>query len=68
MTNMNPFSLTTSENEIMKLMAKGFSSRHIADKLCISEDTVESLRKNILKKLSGNMDEALACAFSNKLS
>jgi DNA-binding NarL/FixJ family response regulator len=43
--------LTMKEIEIVKLIAKGMSSKEIADKLFISHRTVETHRHNILKKL-----------------
>jgi DNA-binding CsgD family transcriptional regulator len=42
--------LTAREVEILRLVAKEFSSRQIAEILFISERTVETHRKNILKK------------------
>ena len=43
--------LTPREQEIVKLIAEGYSSREIADALVISEKTVERHRANILEKL-----------------
>lgn len=43
--------LTLREKEIVKLVAKGFTSRQIAELLYISKDTVSTHRKNITKKL-----------------
>ncbi|HZE05602.1 MAG TPA: response regulator transcription factor [Solirubrobacteraceae bacterium] len=43
--------LTAREQEIVKLIAEGYSSREIADALVISEKTVERHRANILEKL-----------------
>ena len=43
--------LTLREKEIVKLVAKGFTSRQIAEILYISKDTVSTHRKNITKKL-----------------
>lgn len=43
---------TEREIEIIKLIAKEHSSREIADRLAISERTVESHRSNILRKAS----------------
>ncbi|HET8980835.1 MAG TPA: response regulator transcription factor [Solirubrobacteraceae bacterium] len=43
--------LTPREQEIVKLIAEGHSSRDIADMLVISEKTVERHRANILDKL-----------------
>ena len=42
--------LTERELEILRLIAKEFSSRQIAEILFISERTVETHRKNILRK------------------
>jgi DNA-binding NarL/FixJ family response regulator len=43
--------LTTRENEVVKLIAEGHSTRQIADALVISEKTVDRHRSNILEKL-----------------
>jgi DNA-binding NarL/FixJ family response regulator len=43
--------LTAREQEVVKLIAEGYSSRQIADALVISEKTVERHRANILEKL-----------------
>jgi DNA-binding NarL/FixJ family response regulator len=43
--------LTTREQEIMRMLAEGTSKREIADHLCISPKTVENHRANIMKKL-----------------
>jgi len=43
--------LTAREQEVVKLIAEGHSSRQIADALVISEKTVERHRANILEKL-----------------
>ena len=59
---------TAREHQTMELIARGFSSKRIAHELTISEDTVESHRRNILKKLGvSNMMEAVAYAFRNNL-
>jgi DNA-binding NarL/FixJ family response regulator len=42
--------LTDREQEILKLIVKEFSNKGIADKLFISERTVETHRKNIFRK------------------
>ncbi|GAA0188822.1 two-component system response regulator DegU [Fulvivirga kasyanovii] len=44
--------LTHREIEIIKLLTKGYSSNEVADTLFISELTVQTHRKNILKKLN----------------
>lgn len=46
--------LTAREREVLKLVAKGYSSKHIACELCISKHTVESHRKNLLQKLKAS--------------
>jgi two-component system nitrate/nitrite response regulator NarL len=46
----NQSHLTEREIEIVRLIAKEFSNKQIADKLFISERTVESHRKNIFRK------------------
>jgi len=43
-------SLTNRELEIIKLINDGFTNKNIADKLFISEQTVNTHRKNILRK------------------
>ena len=42
--------LSTRETEILKLIARDFSTKQIAEILFISEKTVETHRKNILRK------------------
>ncbi|MBA4853235.1 response regulator transcription factor [Emticicia sp. BO119] len=46
------FSLTDREVEVIKLIALEFSSMEIANKLCVSEFTVDTYRKNISRKLN----------------
>jgi DNA-binding NarL/FixJ family response regulator len=43
--------LTARENEVVKLIAEGQSTKQIADALVISEKTVDRHRSNILEKL-----------------
>ena len=45
-----PQQLTAREIEIIKCLASGLNSNEIADKLFISENTVETHRRNILRK------------------
>lgn len=51
-TNTNP--LTIREQEILKWIAEEFSNQEIADKLFISVRTVETHRKNMMRKLNVN--------------
>lgn len=46
-----PTNLTSSEIEIVKLIAAGMTTREIAEKRCISFHTVNTHRKNIFRKL-----------------
>jgi len=51
--------VTDSEKRILKLMAEGYSSKMIANKLFISEHTVKNHRKNMLKKFECTTSSAL---------
>ncbi len=46
------YSLTIREIEVIRLIALEFLSAEIADKLCVSEYTVDTYRKNITRKLN----------------
>ena len=60
--------LTTREEEILKLVAKEYTSKQIADILFISERTVETHRKNILRKTgSPNLVALIKYAYANNL-
>lgn len=48
--NNEPELLTERELDVLRLIAKEFSNKEIADKLFISERTVETHRKNIFRK------------------
>jgi DNA-binding NarL/FixJ family response regulator len=43
--------LSQRESEILQLLSNGYNSREIADKLFISEFTVQTHRKNMLRKM-----------------
>ncbi len=43
--------LTKREREVLKLIAEGYKNAEISDYLCISVNTVESHRNNLMKKL-----------------
>lgn len=45
-------SLTSREQEVMRLLAEGLMTREVADRLYISPKTVENHRANLMKKLS----------------
>lgn len=60
--------LSQREVEMLRLIADGLATKNIANKLFISIDTVETHRRNILKKLeAGNMVSAVAIAFRLKI-
>lgn len=53
-------SLTKREVEILKFVAQQYSTREIADQLHISESTVETHRKNLMKKVKVKNSVGLA--------
>lgn len=60
--------LTPREREIIRLIAKEYNSRQIAEILFISERTVETHRKNILRKTNvTNLVGLIKYAYANKL-
>jgi DNA-binding NarL/FixJ family response regulator len=51
---------TRREKEIMHLIAKGLNSQAIADRLFVSDETIKTHRKNMLRKIRGaNKTESL---------
>ena len=60
--------LTDREREILKLIAKEYSNKQIAEELFISERTVETHRKNIFKKTATNsLVGLIKFAYANNL-
>lgn len=60
--------LTDREREILKLIAKEYSNKQIAEELFISERTVETHRKNIFKKTATNsLVGLIKYAYANNL-
>jgi len=60
--------LTDREREILKLIAKEFSNKEIAEQLFISERTVETHRKNIFRKTKTNsLVGLIKFAYANNL-
>ncbi|WP_367754458.1 response regulator transcription factor [Flavobacterium sp. WC2430] len=58
--------LSKREKEILGLIIQGYKSFAIADTLCISKHTVDSHRKNILKKTNcHNVSELISKSFQN---
>ena len=65
---LNDVHITLREKEIIILMEKDFSNKQIADKLDISVRTVETHRKNILKKTgTNNLLSLLKWAYEHKV-
>ncbi len=63
-----PGLLTAREREILKLIAQENSNKQIAEKLFISERTVETHRKNIFRKTNtGSLVGLIKFAFENDL-
>jgi DNA-binding NarL/FixJ family response regulator len=61
--------LTTTEKEIIKFVAKGFSTREIAFTRKLSPHTVNTHRKNIMKKLKmKNSSELVMYAFQHGMA
>lgn len=55
--------LTKREQEVLSMIARGYDSRNISDKLCISINTVNNHRQNILRKTKAeNTTQALLYA------
>ena len=60
------YKLSEREIEIIKLLAEGLSSNQIGDRLFISQHTVKTHRKNILKKLElHNTSELIQYSLNN---
>jgi two-component system, NarL family, nitrate/nitrite response regulator NarL len=60
--------LTEREKEILKLIAREYSNKQMAQKLFISERTVETHRKNIFRKTNTNtLVGLIKFAFENNL-
>jgi len=57
--------LSEREMEITSLVCKGFTSKEIAEQLNLSMHTVETHRKNILKKLNLKKTTALVDFYNN---
>jgi DNA-binding NarL/FixJ family response regulator len=58
--------VTRRENEILKLIADGFTNQEIAEKLFISPSTVDSHRKNLLLKFDAKNSAMLIKAAMSK--
>jgi len=60
--------LTKQEKKVLTLIAEGYSTKQVADKLFKSEHTIISHRKNMLKKTkTKNVAELVAFTFRNHI-
>lgn len=51
--------LTTREREVLQLIAEGNATKVIAERLCISVRTIETHKRNIMRKLDHRSVAAL---------
>ncbi len=60
--------LTDGEKSVITLSIQGFTMLEIADKMCLSPDTIKKYRKQLFEKLGvRNITEAIIAATNNKL-
>jgi len=58
-TTITSSELTRREKEILSMIAHGMSNPNIAEKLCLSIDTIKTHRKNMMRKLDVNNTASL---------
>ena len=60
--------LTDGEKSVLTLSIQGYTMSEIADKICLSPDTIKKYRKRIFEKLEvRNISKAIVAATNNKL-
>ena len=60
--------LTDSERSVLTLSIQGYTMAEIADRICLSPDTIKKYRQRIFEKLEvRNISEAIVAAINNKL-
>ncbi len=60
--------LTDGEKSVLTLSIQGYTMLEIADKICLSPDTIKKYRQRIFEKLDvRNISEAIVAATNNKL-
>lgn len=60
--------LTHGEKSVLSLSIQGYTMTEIADRICLSPDTVKKYRQRIFEKLDvRNISEAIVAATNNKL-
>lgn len=61
-------SLTDGEKSVLTLSIQGYTMSEIADRMCLSPDTIKKYRKHIFENLEvRNISEAIVAATNNKL-
>lgn len=61
-------SLSDGEKSVITLSIQGFTMSEIADRMCLSHDTIKKYRRQIFEKLDvRNISEAIIAATNNKL-
>jgi DNA-binding NarL/FixJ family response regulator len=63
-----PFDLTRREKEVAALLTRGFTNARIATELVISERTVATHIRNILKKLNVRSRERVAARMAERMT
>lgn len=58
--------ISNREREVLKLIAHGYSSKMVADKLCISTHTAVNHRRNLIDKFKVKNTAELICAASKQ--
>ena len=60
--------LTDGEKSVLTLSIQGYTMAEIADKLCLSTDTIKKYRQRIFEKLDvRNITEAIIAVTNSKL-
>ena len=60
--------LTEGEKSVIRLSIQGFTMSEIADRMCLSPDTIKKYRKQIFEKLGvRNISEAIVTVTNNRL-
>ena len=60
--------LTDGEKAVLSLSIQGYTMSEIADRICLSPDTIKKYRQRIFEKLDvRNISEAIVAAANNKL-
>ena len=60
--------LTEGEKSVLTLSIQGYTMAEIADRICLSADTIKKYRRDIFRKLGArNISEAIVAATNSKL-